>query len=265
MRLALHAVSQNLAGRKVLHAISFSVAGGERIALIGPNGAGKSTLLRRMAGLMQGEGAVLFDDRPVGALDAMARARAIAYLPQEKRIAWGISVEALIGLARLPHGMEPDAPRLSDIRAIDAVLARFSLDDWRHRPATSLSGGEQARVLLARAMAVEAPLLLADEPVAALDPRQQYRVLDALSRYAAEGRSVVAVFHDIALALRWASRILILDNGALVADDAPDATLIKARLETSFGLSARFLDDAGTRHLLLLPSAALQNEDLKMP
>ena len=237
-------------GGRRLGPIDLTLAAGERVAILGPNGAGKSSLLRRIAGLERGAGRIELEGRPIEDFDAPARARRIAYLPQARSIAWPLPVEKIVALGRLPLGADPDRPGPDDCRAIEAALAALGLSAWRDRAATALSAGEQARVLLARALATEAPLLLADEPVAALDPHHQIAVLDALTTRAEAGQAVAIVLHDFVLAQRFASRILLLDRGRLVADDAPEAVLVPDVVDPVFKVATRRITTEGLSVLL---------------
>ena len=237
--LALDAVGAVLGGLRVLSDITARIAPGERIALVGPNGAGKSTLLRRMAGLVAGPGQITLDGQALESLSRVERARRIAFLPQGHDIAWPIPVADLVMLGRLPHGADLARPSQDDRRACDRAMQRLRIDGWRTRAATTLSHGEQARVLLARALATEAPLLLADEPVAALDPAHQIGVLDTLAAEAAQGASVMVVLHDLGLAAQWASRILLLGGGRLIHDGPPAETLTASRISTTYAVCAR--------------------------
>lgn len=225
------------AGRATLGGVSLHVHAGERIAILGPNGAGKSTLLRRLAGLLDGAGDVMLLGDAAHTLSLQERARSLAYLAQDQAIAWGVSVEQVVALGRLPHGGDILKPIGQDKAAIDQAIAALEIEGWRHHPARMLSTGERARVLLARAMAVEAPVLLADEPFAALDPCHQIKVLAALADYAAKGRAVLTVMHDLTLAAQWASRILLLEKGRLIFDGRVDEAFMPERLNPLFGIS----------------------------
>jgi iron complex transport system ATP-binding protein len=149
-------------------------------------------------------------------------------------------VETLVGLGRLPHRAAPAADRA----AVDAALAAMDLCPFRARPATELSGGERARALIARALAQEAPLLLADEPTAGLDPAHQIALMARFRRLAREGRGVVTALHDLALAARWCDRLLLLQAGRLVADGPPEAVLTPERLASVYGVTAHLGRDA---------------------
>ena len=225
--------------RAVLQDVSFSIAPGEFVGLIGPNGAGKTTLMRCALGLLAGQG-----HANLAALPPAERARAVAWLPQSREIAWPVSVEALVALGRSPHRAPGQRPGPRDAAAVDAALARMGLEALRHRPATQLSGGEQARALIARALAQETPLLMADEPTAGLDPANQIALMERFGEGAAEGRAVLVSLHDLGLAARHCSRLLVLHEGRLVADGPPAAVLTPELLARVFQISAHFVQGA---------------------
>lgn len=208
----------------VVDRVSLTVGEGEFVGLIGPNGAGKTSLLRGALGLLPYRGR-----SSLASLAPAARAKAAAFLPQGRDIAWPVTVETLVALGRAPHGGADDG-------AVEDALERMGLQGYRHRTATALSGGEQARVLIARALAQETPLLLADEPVAGLDPEAQIRTMEVFAALAAEGRAVVASIHDLGLAARHCSRLLMLHRGQLVADGPPAGVLTDERLAEVFGI-----------------------------
>ena len=240
----LDAVSVTLGGRPVVDGVSADLSGGV-IGLIGPNGAGKSTLVRAIAGLIPAEGAILIDGAPVATITLRDRARRIAYLPQGQAVHWPLTVERLVALGRLPHLAPFARPGETDAQAIEHALERTGLQPLRDRPVAELSGGERARVLLARALAVEAPLLLADEPLAALDPAHQIEVMALLRAEAARGATVIAVLHDLTLAARWCDRLLLIDRGGLVADGKPADVLTAERIAAVYGVSAHIGEAAG--------------------
>jgi iron complex transport system ATP-binding protein len=245
----LDAVSVALGGRRVVDRVSADLAGGV-IGLIGPNGAGKSTLVRAIAGLTPAEGTVLIDDTPIALLPLRERALRIAYLPQGQAVHWPLTVERLVALGRLPHLAPFARPAAADADAIARALERTELVGLRDRPIDKLSGGERARVLLARALAVEAPLLLADEPLAALDPAHQIEVMALLRAEAARGATVIAVLHDLTLAARWCDRLLLIDEGRLVADGRPAEVLTADRIGAVYGVSA-FIGEAAGEPLIV--------------
>jgi len=228
-------ISAQAPGRIILDDLSLTVRGGEFIALIGPNGAGKSTLLRVMAGLMRCRGRAALGGDALALLDARARARRVSYLTQGGAIHWGLTVRDVVALGRLPFS---GGGRLTaaDAAIVARVIDDCGLGDIAGRPADELSGGERARVLFARALAVEAPLLLVDEPVASLDPAHQIGVMKMLRGQTAQGRAVVAVLHDLGLALRYATKIVALDRGRIVADGTPAEIVAGGVLDRLYGL-----------------------------
>ncbi|MBL4918496.1 ABC transporter ATP-binding protein [Szabonella alba] len=231
--LSVRGLSVTRRGRPVLQDISLTVAAGEVVGLIGANGAGKTTLLRAMLGLLSHRGQSSLAEMP-----ARDRGRHAAWMPQAREIAWPVTVETLVALGRIPHLTAGQRLSETDRAAVDRAIARMGLDPFRQRNATNLSGGEQARVLIARVLAQETPLLLADEPVAGLDPAHQISTMHSFTALAAEGRGVVVSLHDLGLALRHCTRLVMLEGGRISADGPPLSVLTPARLRTGFGISA---------------------------
>lgn len=239
--IELDDVSVRLAGRIVLDRIGLRCGKGEMIAVLGPNGAGKTTLLRAIAGLAPADGRIRLAGQDAGGMPATTRARMVAYLPQGNVAHWPIGVRDAVAIGRIPKGGGPGRERAADTIAIGQALAATDAAHLADRPVTELSSGERARVMLARALAVEAPVLLADEPIAALDPSHQLGVLTLLGQTAAAGTTVLAVLHDLTLAARFASRVVVLDGGRIVADGAPGKVLNDALLGRVFGIRALHL------------------------
>ncbi|MEX5726652.1 iron complex transport system ATP-binding protein [Rhodovulum iodosum] len=216
----------------VVDDLSLALGPGECVGLIGPNGAGKTTLLRAALGLLPHAGT-----SSLARLAPARRARIAAWLPQMREIAWPVSVATLVALGRTPH-LAAGGPSDADRQAVAAALDRMELSGFAPRIATRLSGGEQARVLIARALAQEAPILLADEPIAGLDPAHQISTMALFADLAREGRLVVTALHDLGLAARYCTRLVMLDRGRLVADGAPKDVLTEANLAHVFGVRA---------------------------
>ncbi|TCM15698.1 iron complex transport system ATP-binding protein [Novosphingobium sp. PhB165] len=239
-------LSVRLGRRDVLHGISARFEPGTLIGVIGPNGAGKSTLVRALVGLIDPhEGTVTLDGHDLAQLPARERARRVAYLPQGQTLHWPLTVERLVALGRLPHLGPISRISEEDQAAIEEAMARADVSHLAERVATELSGGERARALLARALAVGAKALVVDEPLASLDPGHQIDVMEMLVREAQGGAMVLAVLHDLNLAARHCDRLLVIDNGRLVADGPPAEVLTEETLRTVYGVTgySRMLDD----------------------
>lgn len=244
-RLSIDGISARLSGRPVLKNVSLTVGSGTFLGLAGPNGAGKSTLLRACLRLIPAEGAIRLDTVDLTALRPFERARYLSYLPQERETAWSMSVEAVVTLGRLPHQGRFPMMTGADHAAVEAVLARMDLLPHRTRAVTGLSGGERARVLIARALAQETPVLLADEPLAGLDPQHQIALMRLFRELAGEGRIVIASMHDLTLAARWCDRLLLLRDGRAFAEGAPAAVLTESTLRDVYNIEAHIGEAAG--------------------
>lgn len=228
------------AGRRtVLEGVSARFVPGQVTAILGANGAGKSTLLAALAGLSRPlGGAVRLGDQALLDLAPRRRAQRLGFIPQIPEIAWGLEVRAVVGLGRLPwlgaRGLS--AP---DEAAVDRALAAARVEDLAHRDITTLSGGERARALIARALAGEPEWLLADEPFAGLDPRHALEAGDLFRRLAGEGCGVLLTLHDLTLAARLADRVLVLGHGRALADGSPAEAMTSEILAAAYGIDAR--------------------------
>jgi len=222
-----------LQDRAVLHAQRLSLPEGGWTAVVGPNGAGKSTLLRALAGLLPVDGRLALRDRPLPAWPARERARALSWLGQNEPVPEAASAQDVVMLGRLPHQGWLAPASEDDRRAVERAMRRVHCWDWRARALAELSGGERQRVLLARALATEAPVLLLDEPLAHLDPSHQADWISLVRELAREGRSVLAVLHELNVALQ-ADRLLVMHAGRArhLGGAAEPATL--AALQAAF-------------------------------
>ena len=232
----LHVV---MGGREVVRGASVRVAPGELVALLGPNGAGKTMLLRAVLGLVKrSRGQVEAGGNDPARLTAAERARRMAYLPQSRPLAWPVRVRDVVALGRFAHGASPGRLRGEDAAAVERALSACDLAPLSDRPCSTLSGGELSRTHVARALAAEAPLLLADEPTAALDPLHQHRIMTLIRAYADAGNGALVVLHEAALAARFADRLTWMKEGCVVADGPPEDTLTPERMAQVYGVRA---------------------------
>jgi iron complex transport system ATP-binding protein len=223
----------------VLDGVDFTLEAGETIGIIGPNGAGKTTLLRALAGLIPCQGGTItLDGDGVESLAPDMRARRVAYLGQDAASSWAVTTETLVGLGRLPHRGPWRGPTDADRTAIARALAACDVSHLANRAVNRLSGGERARVMLARALAVEPDFLLADEPVAGLDPAHGLQVMETLAGRAATGTGVLIVVHDLTVAARYCKRLVLLHEGRIAAQGTPAKVLTPENLEAYYGIHA---------------------------
>lgn len=253
--LRAEGVGATLGHRTILSSVDLGVSAGEMMVVIGANGAGKTTLVRRLAGLLAGDGAVYLGDRRAEAVSPRLRARKIGYLPQGHVFHWPLSVADVVALGRIPHGAGAAELGSEDRAAVVAALEATGTLDLADRTVTTLSGGERARVALARVLAGEPEIILADEPVAALDARYQFVVLDLLRARAKAGAAIIAVLHDLSLAARYGDRIVLMKDGQIAAEGAPASVLTHENLAATFGIRATIETIEG--RLVVTPQAAL--------
>ena len=246
MSLVADEITVRLGGAAVLTGASATFARGEVCAIVGPNGVGKSTLLACLAGLRRpAAGAVSLDGQPIGTLSPRERAQRIGFLPQVPEIAWAVDVETLVGLGRTPfvgaRGLGAD-----DRAAAAQAMAATDVAGLANRIVETLSGGERARVLIARVLAGRPDWILADEPMAGLDPRHALDTADLLRRLAHdEGRGVILTLHDLSLALRMADKVVVLADGDVIAAGAPLDVLTRDTLVRAYGVETTLIKGAG--------------------
>jgi iron complex transport system ATP-binding protein len=230
-------------GRAALRDVSLHVASGERVAIIGPNGAGKSTLLRLIAGLVPPlTGSVELAGERVDRLDRLTVARRLAVVPQLPTLPFATSVEEVVALGRLPHEHPVRGMRPGDRAAVAAAIERVGVGHLLGRDARELSLGERQLVLLAMAVAQDAPVLILDEPTVHLDLRHQVEVMELVGDLnARDGTTVLAVLHDLGLAAHFFPRLVLLDRGRIVADGPPADVLAPDRIRDVFGVDPAFV------------------------
>lgn len=231
-------IGVSFAGRGILARVTLSMAAGQVTAIVGPNGAGKSTLLACLAGLREpSAGSVRLDAEALDRLRPRERARRIAFLPQTPEIAWSVNARTLVGLGRTPF-VGARGLAASDDAAVDRAMIAAAVERFEHRTVDTLSGGERARVLIARALAGEPEWLLADEPLTGLDPAHQLDAAALFRTMAADGIGVVVTLHDLSMALRLADRIIVLADGGVLADGPPADALTPDVLRRAYGIEA---------------------------
>ena len=237
--IAFAGVTAAYGARTVLSGVDASFARGKVTGIVGPNGAGKTTLLRVALGLMQpSSGNVAILDRPLAQWSRERLARNIAYLPQGADAHWPVTARQLAGLGRLPYRAAFAPLAQEDDEAVEAALIRCDAVQFADRRIDTLSAGERARVLFARALATGAPILLADEPAAYLDPAHQLRLMDLLREEAERGTAVAVTLHDLSLASRHCDEVVVLREGRTAAMGPPGAALSDAVLAQVFGIAA---------------------------
>ena len=234
-----------IGGKSILSDVSLMIEVGKVTAVVGPNGAGKSTLLSCLAGLREpSTGSVMLDDAVLTGMKPRERARRLAFLPQTPEIAWAVEARTLIELGRTPFiGARGQAEE--DHAAVDRAMTAANVTEFEHRIVDTLSGGERARVLIARALAGEPEWLLADEPLTGLDPAHQLDAAALFRRLADEGVGVVVTLHDLSMALRMADRIIVLAEGGVLADEPPATALTPEVLRRAYGVEATLTQGPG--------------------
>ena len=241
--VAFSDVTARYGARAVLSGVTTGFVAGAVTGIIGPNGAGKTTLFRAALGVMKSTGAIHVLGRPLAQWSRDGLARAIAYLPQGAEAHWPVLARQLVALGRLPHRAAFAAISAADRMAIDEALARCDAGQFGERRMNELSAGERARVLFARALATGAPVLLADEPAAYLDPAHQLRLMELLREEAARGTAVAVTLHDLALASRHCDEIVVLDRGCVAGQGRPEESLSDPLLARVFGIQALHTPD----------------------
>jgi len=266
MSLSVSGLSVNKSGTAILSGIGFTAPAGRITGLIGPNGAGKSTLLAALPGLIHAAGEISFDGQDLPHLPQRDRARILALVEQSSTTEERLSVRDVVALGRIPY--EPawqSGPSPKDDAIISAALAETGMSAFAHRRFTTLSGGEQQRVHVARALAQQPRLLLLDEPTSHLDIRAQLQLLALLRRKAEAGMTILVALHDLNLAIRFCDHLVVLSGGRLAAEGTPGDILSPALLNRVYGVSARLVSDGAEGRAIIVYDEATADDPAKIP
>ena len=241
----VRALSVELGGRDVVDRVDLTVEDGEWVTVIGPNGAGKTTLLRALARLVHARGTIEVDERPISLLSRRALAQLVAFVPQLPFVPADMTVADYVLLGRTPHIGYFGSERRVDVEAARSALATLDLGSLAERRLGTLSGGERQRVVLARAVAQQAPVLLLDEPTSSLDAGRQQEALELIDALRLDARlTVVATMHDLTLAGQYATRLVLLSGGRIVAQGGAEEVLTEPLIAEHYGANVRVVDGA---------------------
>ncbi len=247
----------------ILSGINFSMECGELVGLMGPNGAGKTTLLRTLSGVLPSNSKnIHFLGQGLAEISRKQLARNMAYLPQGNHSHWPISVDTLVMLGRLPHRSPWRGPSKNDHQIVAQALRVCDISQLADRAVDTLSGGERARVMLARALAVEPQLLLADEPVTGLDPGHQLDIMEKFAQLSHSGMGIVIVIHDLTLAARYCHRLLLLSEHKIIAQGKPSEVLSAENLARCFEIRAHIGSTQGSPFVVPIERCQLSNREL---
>jgi iron complex transport system ATP-binding protein len=261
MLLEARSVSLNIGSIQCLDQVDLLLRAGELIGLIGPNGAGKSSLLKVMAGLQKiAHGTVLLQGQNIFNRDSRERGKILGYLEQNGDIHWPLQVKRLVELGRVPHMPGWASPSEQDQYRVETALKQTDTWHLQARTATTLSGGEKCRVLLARVLAGEPKILLADEPIAALDPAHQLMVMNNLRQFVDAGGAAIIALHDLGIAARYCDQLVLLQDGKLVTKGTPAEVITEARLASVYGIQAT-LDHDANGCLTVVPYALISEAE----
>lgn len=249
-RISLRHVKVSVDGKVIVPDLSLDVPRRALVGIVGPNGAGKTTLAKAILKLIDIEsGEISLLQRPLTSYKRSQLAKTVSYLPQEAPVHWPISVKEVVSLGRFAHSTAADSPAIIE-EAVTASLQATDTFELRDRSIARLSGGEYARVMLARTLAAHAPIMIVDEPIASLDPYHQLHVMEILRQYADEGNVVLAVLHDLTLAGRFCDRIVMMKDGAIVGDGPPKETLRQDLLRSTYDVETVEGSHLGDRYVI---------------
>lgn len=248
--LRIESLSVTIREQAILDNVNLSLPQGKLIGLIGPNGAGKSTLLRSCLKLNRAQGNFIVDGKDMLSLKPGERARYLSFLPQERELAWAMNVHSVVKLGLPNSAPLKGYPRLPDADILQNALKLLELDGLHHRQATSLSGGELARVLIARLIAQDTPIILADEPLAGLDPQQHIKVMRIFQSLARSGKTILTSIHDLTQAALWCDHLVLINKGTIVAQGTPHQVLTNEDLRDVYGIIAEVTEKSGRLHVI---------------
>lgn len=253
-RLAARGLAVGYGDRRIIDGLEIQIPTGELTVIVGPNASGKSTLLRALARMLPArEGVVELDGAPIGSYPPKEVARRLGLLPQSPIAPDGIVVEDLVARGRYPHQGVLRQWSDADATAVERAMARAGVSDLADRMVGELSGGQRQRVWIAMALAQETPILLLDEPTTYLDIAHQVEVLDLARGLQREGYTVVVVLHELNLAFRYATHLVVMHDGAIVAEGAPGDIVTAELIESVYGLPCRIIPDPVTGTPLVIP------------
>ena len=253
MSIEARDLSVDLARRRIVKGVSMTAGAGSLTVVAGPNGAGKSTLLRALAGLLPAaSGDVLLKGQSISVFDKRALGRELAYLPQDRIVHWPVSVRVAVGLGRMPHRSASAGETDADRKAIEDAMRAMDISHLSERSVAALSGGERARVLMARALAQQSWALIADEPASGLDPGHALELFTHLRKLGNGGHAVVTALHDLSLAARFADEIVLMKGGEVRARGLPRDVLTAGNLAAVYGIRATFRDVDGVPVVLAI-------------
>ena len=256
MILQATAINLQLNGNPVLRDVDFYLHPGELVGLIGPNGAGKTSLLRILANLQKPDsGQLTLNHTALQKYPLKQLARKLGYLAQGAPSHWPLKVRRLIELGRLPHLSPWGTLSERDNAVVERAMIQAEVVHLSERIVTTLSGGERLRVLIARMFATEPQIILADEPIAALDPYHQLHIMELLKEHSGRGGSAVVVMHDLNMAARFCSRLVMIQTGKIVSDGAPEAVLNSKLLAEVYGIKATIINEQSD--ILVIPRQRL--------
>lgn len=259
-RLRSSALEVGYGDRRIIDGVDLEIPDGSFTVIVGPNACGKSTLLRALARLLRpSSGAVTLDGRDIHSVPSRQLAKSLGLLPQSSLAPEGITVAELVGRGRFPHQGVLSRWSREDERAVADALAATRVSELAERPIDELSGGQRQRVWIAMVLAQQTPLLLLDEPTTFLDIAHQLELLDLLAQLRTEGRTVVAVLHELNHAARYATHLIAMSDGRIVAEGPPAEVITAELVERVFGMPCRVIADPDDGTPLVLPRALAQS------